>query len=241
MARPRSWATWIKVYHQQITQIETYVTPEGPPAYASGRRPVHPTPSPPPDFLGDAPRAQFLQTVAPKDRRSREDLMKITNTYWTGIENNTGDAPPLFAQDCKRYENNEQTSGLTAPPGEPPGTRDFSCIDAFANGYYHEDTRLRNRRILAVDVEHQLVYGSVYFDHDAAVRTYQLKDGRTVNVKEPAEWTWATHELFQIDKDGKISQIEAIEIGTPYGMRPYSGAGFRMDSPQAIKDGFKEY
>ena len=58
---------------------------------------------------------------------------------------------------------------------------------------------------------------------------------------EQVTTTLGMHEIFQINADGKISQIEAIMTSVPYGMRPYFSTGFHMDSEQARKDGFVEY
>jgi hypothetical protein len=48
----------------------------------------------------------------------------------------------------------------------------------------HNDNRIRSRRVMAVDLEHQVVMTSVYFDHenDASIRSYTLKNGETVTV-----------------------------------------------------------
>jgi hypothetical protein len=224
--------TRLKIYDRQITEIETIVGQEN-----FGRGPLDP------DLLGDKPRPQFLQQVPPASRRSREDLMKIVNTYFTGLENNVGDKPPLFAKDCDRLENGWHTTNTPLKPGQPPSSLSLSCIEDFAQGYHHNDTRLRNRRIMAIDLERQLVFAGVYFDHDnrADVRTYKVKSGQTVTVKETSPSTLGMHEIFQIDRDGRISQVEAVMTTVPYGMRPYFGTGFHMDSPQAVKDGFQEY
>jgi hypothetical protein len=117
----------------------------------------------------------------------------------------------------------------------------FGCKEAFGLGYYREDTRLRNRRVLAVDEERGLVYAGVFFDHDAVLRSYQLTDGRTQTVRNTAPWTWMIQEIFQVNADGKISQVEAVLVSVPYGMRPGWSTGTHMPSPQAIKDGYKEY
>jgi hypothetical protein len=224
--------TRLKIYSRQITEIEIIVGQEN-----FGRGPLDP------DLLGDKPRSQFLQQVPPEARRSRDELMKIVNTYFTGLENNVGDKPPLFAKDCDRLENGWHTTNVPVKPGEKPGSLNLSCIDDFAQGYHHNDTRLRNRRIMAIDLERQLVFAGVYFDHDnrAEVRSYTVKSGQTVTVKDTSASTLGMHEIFQIDRDGRISQVEAVMTTVPYGMRPYFSTGFHMDSPQAAKDGFQEY
>jgi len=193
------------------------------------------------DPLDGTPRPQFLAALPSDKRRSREQLAAIVNTYFTGIENNTGDKPPLFAADCHRLENLAATTNVPVAPGAVAGALNMPCAEAFGLGYYREDTRMRNRRILAVDVERGLVYAGIYLDHDATVRSYRLKDGRTQTVKNTGPWTWDAQEVFQVNADGRISQVEAVLLSVPYGMRPGWSSGMQLPSPAAQKDGFKEY
>jgi hypothetical protein len=227
-------ATRLRIVDRKITEIESVVARSsdllggGPGARART------------DALGDAPRPQFLQVLPAADRRSRRQMIDIVNTYFTGIENNEGTRPPLFADDCNRIENGAYTTNRPLPrEGEPSGAN-YSCKRAFGLGYYREDTRLRDRRFLAIDRERGLVYTSVEFDHDATVRSYRLNDGRTVTVTRTAPWTWMIHEIYEINKDGKISQVEAILLSVPYGTRPGWHTGVHVASPQAVRDGFKE-
>jgi hypothetical protein len=73
------------------------------------------------------------------------------------------------------------------------------------------------------------------------VRSYQIKDGRTVTARNTAPWTWGIHEIFQINAEGQSCQVEAVPLSVPYGMRPAFSTGVHMPSPQAQKDGLKEY
>jgi hypothetical protein len=194
------------------------------------------------DQLGDAPRAQFLQEIPAAQRLPRDKLAGIANSYFTGLENNLGDEVPPFADDCYRLENGTATTGRPVAAGATPGPLNFGCREAFSLGYYREDTRLRSRRIIAIDELHGLVMAGVAFDHDAVLRNYQLKDGRSITVRNTAPWTWMIHEIFQITTEGKISQVEAILLSVPYGMRPgWPAPGQTFASPQAIKDGYVEY
>ncbi len=229
-------ATRLKVIKGQITEIESIG------ARLTATIGGGPSSQPRVDQLGDAPRKPFVTSLPPNQRRTREQLARIVNGYFSGIENNTGDKPPAFADDCLRLENGSQTSGKTAiAPGAERNSANFSCKEAFGLGYYHEDTRLRNRRVLAVDEERGLVYTAVYLDHDATVRSYKLKDGRTNTVRNTGPWTWEAHEIFQVNGDGKISQIEAILQSVPYGMRPGWNTGVHLPSEAVQRDGFKEY
>jgi hypothetical protein len=228
-------ATRLKVVDKQITEIESVASRLA--ATIGGG----PSSQPRVDQLGDTPRKQFLETLPANKRRARAQLASIVNTYFTGIENNTGDKPPLFAPDCFRLENGSQTTGRAPAPEAEPNSANFSCIEAFRLGYYREDTRLRNRRVLAVDESRGLVYTGVFFDHDATVRTYKLKDGRTQTVRNTSPWTWMIQELFEVNEDGLISQVEAVLLSVPYGMRPGWSTGVHLTSPAAVRDGFKEY
>jgi hypothetical protein len=227
-------ATRLEVVDGKINQIESIVARQS--DMFGGSVGAHHRP----DVLGDAPRRQFLQMLPPQDRRSRQEMIDIVNTYWTGIENNDGSRPPLFADDCNRIENGAFTTNRPIPASGEPSSADYSCKKAFALGYYHDDTRLRDRRFLAIDRERGLVYTSVEFDHDATVRSYRLKNGRMVTVRRTAPWTWMMHEIFQINKYGKISQVEAILLSVPYGMRPGWRTGIHIASPQAVRDHFRE-
>jgi len=228
-------ATFLKVKDGRITEIDAQVarmsdtTGSGTPANLRE------------DQLGDAPRRQFLTALPSAARRSRAELASIANSYYTGLEGNRGERVPPFADDCLRLENGTQTSGRALPAGAERNGMHYSCREAFGLGYYRDDTRLRNRRILAIDEERGLVYATVFFDHDASIRQYALKDGRSVVVKNTGPWTWSTQELFQVNADGKISQVEAVLMAVPYGQRPAFSTGQHFPSPQADRDGFKEY
>ncbi|HEY0340960.1 MAG TPA: hypothetical protein VGC34_09160, partial [Steroidobacteraceae bacterium] len=227
-------STRLKVYNRQLVEIETIVTSE--------RWPRDPVGVTPPDYLGDKPRAEFSQVVPPAQRRSREELMRIVNTYFSGIENNTGDKPPLFSSHCHRLEDGHPTSDVPVTPGHEPSGINMTCAEDLALGNHRNDNRIRSRRVMAVDLEHQVVMTSVYFDHenDASIRSYTLKNGKTVTVNETSPSTLQAHETFSIDKEG-ISQVEAVFTSVTYGTRPYFNTGFHMASPQSVQDGFDEY
>ncbi|MGH8226966.1 MAG: hypothetical protein ACREU3_03505 [Steroidobacteraceae bacterium] len=226
-------ATRLRVVDRKITQIESVVARSS--DFFGAASGSHPH-----DVLGDAPRPQFRQVLPPADRRSRQQMIDIVNTYFTGIENNTGARPPLFASDCNRIENGAYTTNRPLRAGGQPSSLNYSCKEAFALGYYHNDTRIRDRRYLVIDRERGLVYASVEFDHDATIRSYRLKNGRTVVVKRTAPWTWMANEIFQINREGRISQVEAVLLSVPYGMRPGWHTGVHIASPQAVRDHFTE-
>lgn len=224
-------ATRLKVRDRMITEIETTISRRdatvsaGVTAGMTGR----------PEDL--KPRPQFSQIIPPAERRTREQMIQIANGYFSALENNSGiDDVPQIADDCVRIENGSQTSGRPlADPSAKPSNANLPCSQSIALGYYREDTRLRDRRFSAIDEERGLVYTHVYFDHDAVLRSYQLRNGETVTVKRTAPWAWMIQEAFQI-RNGKISQVEAVLLSVPYGMRPGWDTGVKMPSlPEEIE------
>ncbi|HTV79304.1 MAG TPA: hypothetical protein VMF03_13675 [Steroidobacteraceae bacterium] len=227
--------TRLRVINHQITEIESVV------ARLSNTTGGSAFGTPKDASIDGTPRQQFLTDLPVAARRTPAQLAAIVDGYFTGLEGNTGDKPPAFAADCQRLENETPTTNVPVASGAQPGALNMPCAKAFGLGYYREDTRLRDRRILAVDTERGLVYTGVFFDHDATVRDYKLRDGRENKVRNTGPWTWMIQELFEVNAEGKISQVEAVLLSVPYGMRPGWVTGTHLPSPQAKLDHFREY
>jgi len=142
-----------------------------------------------------APRKIFSEVIPEAERPSRDELIKIANYYFTGLARNdgkgvggTGTYP--FTDDCERIEN-----GMVACSPERN-----KCKEQFANGsLFNIVSRIRDRRFVAVDREHGIVFAFGFFDH------------------EQINWTWQIAELFKIEK-GKFRAIEAVFARAPYGI-----------------------
>jgi hypothetical protein len=204
----------VKVFESLVSEIEAIV--------------VRPSGNNPGGGAGAAvekagqPRPQFLQTVPPAERMSREKLIEIANSYFTGLANQTGKFTAPFAPTCNRSENGGQSTNLKdQKPTERTGgiaILSLSCEAQQKTGWWAFVTDIRDRRFPIVDRERGLVMAFGYFDHNAAVRTYTLPDGRKFPNPENFPSTIEISELFQI-RDGKIDQIEAVINNVPYGMR----------------------
>jgi hypothetical protein len=218
---PTILAARLKVQAQKIAEIETLVVRDERAAENLEK-------------LGQ-PNARFLEIVPPAERPSRQELIRIANMYFSGIQLNDGKGEYPFADDCNRLENGMQTTNnpnMVPPPPEAVGGRPqsaqqprqesyspaWSCKKQFESGLLHFVTRVRDRRFVAVDREHGVVFAFGFFDHAAGkTRTFQTPDGRTVTAGPVVPWTWEIAELFKIDK-GKIRQIEAVLNHSEYGM-----------------------
>ena len=173
-----------------------------------------------------SPDPLYRELVPAAERMSRADLIATANKYFTGMQQNDGKGDYPFTDDCNRIENGMQTTNAPTPAGQTrpdPQTSSsysaqWSCLEQFRSGLLHFVSRIRDRRIVAVDQERGLVYAFAYFDHAAgASRSFTTPDGRSVTAGPAQPWTWQIAELFRIEK-GKIRRIEALLQRVPYGM-----------------------
>ncbi len=202
----------LKVVNRQIPEVETLVVRNE--RFAQNFEKI------------GTPNHLFQEAVPPAERMSREDLIKISNMYFTGMQQNDGKGVYPFTDDCNRIENGSQSTNVPPADGKPvpdPKTATnysgaWSCKTQFESGLLHFVTRIRDRRFVAVDPERGMVFSFIFFDHSAGnTRTFQTPDGRTVTAGPNQPWTWELAELFKVEK-GKIHQIEAVMDRSPYGM-----------------------
>ena len=168
----------------------------------------------------------WLDPIPAGQRISREELIRTTDKYFTGMASNDGKGDYPFSDDCNRIENGTNTTNAPTPAGEtrpdPKTTSRYSaqwgCQEQFESGLLHFVTRIRDRRYVAVDPERGLVFAFTFFDHSAgATRTFQTPNGHTVTAGPVAPWTWEIAEAFRLE-NGKLHQIMAIMEHVPYGM-----------------------
>jgi len=198
---PQIVALRLKVKDRQINEIESIVARSGPG-------------SKPPVALVDKPT--FHEALAPSERRSREELIKIANSYFEALVQAKGGIAP-FDPNCTRVENGNITANN---PAGPPMMK-LTCGQQIEQEFSKFFTRIRDRRFPIVDEERGLVYTVIYFDHDGRMKSVKLKEGSvlgpTLTVSAPFDtpYTFMIGELFKI-KDGKISQVEAVLLTVPY-------------------------
>jgi hypothetical protein len=201
----------LRVKDQQISEIEELMVRDEKPALAMDGKSVDPI---------------YLATVPPTERTSRAELIATANKYFTGMQKNDGKGDYPFADDCNRLENGMQTTNAPTPPGQtrpdPKTAATYSaqwgCMEQFKSGLLHFVSRIRDRRYVAVDEEHGIVFAFGFFDHEGGdTRHFTTPDGRQV-VNGPVQpWTWELAELFKV-QGGKIHRIQAILQRSPYGM-----------------------
>lgn len=171
-------------------------------------------------------RPGLLATVPQAERMSRAELIKVSNLYFSGMQQNDGRGEYPFADDCDRLENGGRSTNAPTPAGEKrPDPRtatnysgQWSCSEQFQSGLIHFVHRIRDRRFVAVDEERGIAFSFAFFDHPGGeTRNFETPDGRKVSAGPVQPWTWQLAELFKV-QDGKIHEIEAILQRSPYGM-----------------------
>jgi hypothetical protein len=163
------------------------------------------------------PRPQFLRTVPGKERMARADLVRIANSYFTGLAANSGRNTAPFAATCNRWENGTQTTNSPRPGTAGPDILAMSCDAQQKSGYFPFVTSIRDRRFPVVDRERGLVLAFAFFEHAGRIKDLHLTSGEVVPSPVRSPTTLEIAELFQIDK-GLIDQIEAVLNVVPYGM-----------------------
>jgi hypothetical protein len=173
-----------------------------------------------------APHKVYTEVIPTAERPSRMELIKTANMYFSGMQKNDGKGVYPFTDDCDRLENGMQTTNTPLPPGEKKPdfktatgySASWSCKEQFESGLLHFVSLIRDRRFVAVDREHGIVFAFGFFDHGAGkTRHFKAPDGRDVVMGPTTPWTWQIAELFKIEK-GKIHRIEAVSLQCPYGM-----------------------
>ncbi len=187
----------LKVKKAKITEIETIVARKDEASFAS------------PEDLKE-PRPIYAKVLSESERSPRDVLINIANSYFEGIEKNTGEIVP-FDKDCNRFENGTQTTNN-------PSTIATGCKEQFDNKVYSYITKIRNRRFLMADEEKGLVFGIFTFDMPGKRENFKYFptpfDQLPTRFYKPRSLLLA--EMFKI-VSGKIISIEAVMVNAPFG------------------------
>ena len=159
----------------------------------------------------------FSQPLAPSERVSRQEMVRISSLYFDGIENLNGKMVP-FDDECFRVENGMVTAGTFpgAPPPAPGLPSGKSCSEGLGSPALKTIYNIRPRRTPVVDEERGVTWGVYCFNHRGLTEV-KLPDGRTAKTYFSTPNTMPIAEVFKI-KNGKIRDIVAFGTQVPYGM-----------------------
>ena len=155
----------------------------------------------------------FAEVLPPEQRRPRERLRAVADSYFNTVELNDGTVFAPFDADCGRTENGiSTTKGGVGAANIAQG-----CEAQFKLGIYKINKRVRERRYFLIDEERGVAVSTAFFDHANGFDSYQTTDGKT--MKTALKWpnSISLMEAFKI-RDGKIYRVEAIFTYVPYFM-----------------------
>ena len=156
----------------------------------------------------------FSEILPPGQRRSRERLRAVADSYFNTVELNDGIVFAPFDADCGRLENGILTTAATQGSA---GAISPGCEAQFKLGLYRINKRIRERRYPLIDVERGVVVSTGFFDHANSFDRYKLTDGREMRTALKWPNSISLVEAFRI-RDGRIHRIEAIFTYVPYFM-----------------------
>jgi len=185
------------------------------------------------------PPTAYSEALAPEDRVSREELIRISSVYFDGIVQITSKIVP-WHDECYRLENGMWTAGPVLPdelaanepesepaaklpgPGDSPAFSRGACSAGFDSGVFALIESIEPRRTPVVDEERGVTWGVYMFNHPG-VKEVTMPDGSI----QPAAYfagqpnSMPMSELFKIT-GGKIRDIMAIGVVNEY----MSGSGW---------------
>jgi hypothetical protein len=109
-----------------------------------------------------APHPIYAEAIPEAERASREELVKVGNYYFAGLQRNDGKGYYPFTDDCIRYEN-----GMVATK---------ECKKQFETQLKGIVSRIRDRRFVAVDRERGIAFAFGFFDHVQINWSWQLAE-----------------------------------------------------------------
>ena len=160
----------------------------------------------------------FNDFLAPAERVSREEMVRVTDVYFAALDTMDSSKVP-WEEPAFRIENGIVTCGTIpnmvrpAAGGPPSG----SCISPGGKVPYALKTvhNVKPRRTPVIDEEKGITWGLYVFNH-RGVDKIAVPDGTVVEsfFKSPNSMPWA--DMFKT-KNGKLKGIFAFGITVPYG------------------------
>ncbi|MBN1664063.1 MAG: hypothetical protein JW943_10725 [Deltaproteobacteria bacterium] len=192
-------AARLKVEDEKITEIETLVS-----RYAGSDVAFKPKSL-------NTPHPLLTESVPEPERLPRDKMIAIADSYFEGLEKNTGEFVPLH-DSCNRLENGLQTTNNP----ELGAFGSFKCRDQLPIFTYM--TCVRDRRYVIADEELGIVWSMVMFDIPGNVKTADMPGYGVIELPARTQYprSMLLAELFKI-RGGLIHHIEAILTSVPLG------------------------
>lgn len=173
-----------------------------------------------------APDPIWLEPVPEAQRQTRRALEAATWMYFQALERNDGAGIYPFLDDCQRLEHGRRT--VDRPSNDGYGHADAAVDfvtrkvrEQYEMGMMAFVTRIRDRRVLAVDVERGAVLGTSVFDFDGKLERITFADGRQWEIP-PYFRTPRSHHCSEAFKvlNGSYRYIEMTLLEVPFATLP---------------------
>ena len=162
----------------------------------------------------------YARMLEPSERRPRDEMIPIADSYFAALERADGKRPVPFADTCNRMENGVQTTNNPAMGAGMGGGYNIiamSCTEQFKTGYFKFVTEIRRRHVL-VDEERGMVFSFAALDHAGNIKQVTTTDGQIHDIGQLSPTTLYGGGLFKII-DGQIHRIYTVFFTAPYGMK----------------------
>jgi len=166
-----------------------------------------------------APPPTFTETLAPSERMSRQEMLRMPDIYFEALDRLNDSIIP-WDQNAYRFENGMVTCGTIsdmAPPAPGmPASRTCANPDGKIPPMLKTIYNVRPRRTLVVDEERGLTWGLYCFNH-RGLATITMPDGTTQPSYATTPSSMPFADIFKT-KNGKLRGIFAFGTMLPYGI-----------------------
>jgi hypothetical protein len=194
----------LKVVNRQITEAESIVVRD------VNEKNLANLKSPPPTFI---------ETLAPSERMSRKEMVRITDIYFEALDILNDSAIP-WDKDAFRIENGMVTCGTipgaAAPAAKLPSSRSCKTPDGKIPPMLKTIYNVRPRRTPVIDEERGLTWGLYCFNH-RGLAAIKMPDGTTQPTYAATPSSMPFADMFKTKK-GKLRGILAFGVMLPYGI-----------------------
>ncbi|HTY62879.1 MAG TPA: hypothetical protein VMG30_11570 [Acidobacteriota bacterium] len=171
----------------------------------------------------------FTETLAPSERRSRQEMLRMPDIYFEALDKMSDSAIP-WDKDAYRFENGMVTCGTipgaAPPPQGLPAGRACKTPDGIIPPMLKTIYNVRPRRTPVVDEEMGLTWGLYCFNH-RGLATIKMPDGTAQPSYATTPSSMPFADIFKT-KNGKLRGIFAIGTMLPYGIGDgWSGPTFK--------------
>lgn len=169
------------------------------------------------------PNSVWSQPLEPSQRVSRQEMVKIANSYFDGILHSAGDSVP-FDPRCNRILDGDQDTNNPAAKGwfdkdsfKPDAMGIRENMNTHIWSYIHS---IDPRRIVVVDQKIGIAVGMFMFNHPGNVKFADVPGVGKVPMPAVTQRPSSVlmGEFFKLE-GGKIRQIEGISVAMPYGAK----------------------